>query len=35
MELTHKIKTLQRRVYDEDERIKELERQLEELLAEN
>ncbi len=35
MELTHKIKTLQRRLNDQDEKSKELEKQLEEALGEN
>ncbi|CAD8184449.1 unnamed protein product [Paramecium octaurelia] len=35
MELTHKIKSMQRRVNDEEERVKELERQVQELQSEN
>lgn len=35
MELTHKVKSLQRRVNDDNERIKDLERQVNELMGEN
>lgn len=35
MELVHKIKSLQRRLSDEDDRIKDLEKQLEETLQDN
>ncbi len=35
MELSQKIKSLQRKITDDDERMKDLERQLQETLAEN